>query len=160
MAFDTGAVLAKYIELRDRKTEMGKRHSEEMAPINEAMTGIENWLMHQMNSAGVDQLKVTDVGTAFKATTTSVQMQDAGAFKDFVFAPVVEGIHNYLTGTGYGIRPMDMEMIQKIIREMVAWDMVDFRAGKKGIQDYIANENATPPGVAVNTVATIQIRRA
>lgn len=153
-------VIAKYINLRDRKAELAKQQSEAMQPFNAAMESIENYLMHTMNTIGVDQLKATDVGTAFKAHATSCQMQDPLAFKSFVFAPAAEGIVNYLRSAGYGIRDLDTEAMTNIIRDLPKWDMVDFRAGKKGIQEYIANENAPVPGVAVNTVATINIRRA
>lgn len=153
-------VISKYVELRDRKAVLAKKQSEEMAPLNQAMETIENFLMHQMNTLGVDQLKAREHGTAFKAHSTSCQMADPLAFKSFVFQPVADGVINYLKSTGYGIRDMDIEAIANIIRDLPKWDMIDFRVGKKGVQEYIANENQPVPGVAVNTVATINIRRA
>lgn len=157
---DIGTIIAKYIELRDRKAEMGKRHSDELAPLNTAMEQIENWLMHQMNESGVDQLKVAGTGTAFKANSTSCQIQDATAFKEFVFTPAVEAILNQLDAMGIDTQSIGQENIVNTIRDLTRWDMVDFRAGKKGITEYIANENMPVPGVNVNTVATISIRRA
>lgn len=155
-----GEVIKKYIELRDRKAVMGARHSEEMAPLSDAMQSIENFLMHTMNTMGVDQLKDAEFGTAFKATATSVQMADPLAFKTFVFSPVIEGVFNYMLATGYAIRDLDKEQLQNILLTMPMWDMIDFRAGKKGITEFIANENTPVPGVAINTVATVNIRRA
>ena len=152
-------IIQKYIDLRDRKAELAKQQSEAMQPMNQAMEQIENYLMHTMNTLGVDSLKANGVGTAFKATTSSCQMQDPIAFKEFAFRPAAEGIINYLTSTGYGIRNIDVEAIANIIRDLPKWDVIDFRAGKKGIQEYIANENQPVPGVAVNTVATINVRR-
>jgi len=152
-------VIGKVVELRDRKAVLAKKQSEEMAPLNAAMDACENYLMHQMNELGVTQLKGEN-GTAFRATTTSVQMQDIVAFKEFVFRPVVDAIFSYLDSTGVeGLDKKDVYSVQNIVRDMVKWDMVDFRAGKKGITEFIANGEDTVPGVAINTMATVSVRR-
>ncbi len=151
-------VIKKYIELRDRKAELAKAQAEQMKPLSEAMEQIENYLMHRMNELGCDSLKANGVGTAFKANSTSCQIADAVAFKEFVFAPVVESIINQLQNGG--VTWIDPLTILGILRDLARWDMVDFRAGKKGTQEYIANENAPVPGVNVNTIATISVRRA
>lgn len=155
-----GEIIAKRIEMRDRKAELAKKHAEEMAPLNEAEQVIDNYLMHTMNQLGVDQLKENGVGTVFKKNATSVQMADPLAFKHFVFSPVAEGILNYLQNTGYALTVLDKEQLQNILLTMPMWDMIDFRAGKKGITEFIANENTSVPGVAINTIATVNIRRA
>ena len=134
-------VVKKYIELRDRKAEIAKRQSTELAPLNEAMANIEKWLMDQMNTLGVDSFK-TAHGTPYKANSNSVKLTDAGAFKGHVFAPAVEGINNYLSGTGHTLQPV-----------------VDFRAGKTGVLGYLESNEALPPGVSVETTAVINVRR-
>ena len=154
-------VIKKYIELRDRKAELVKQQGEALKPLSEAMEQIENYLMHRMNELGCDSLKANGVGTAFKANATSCQMADAVAFKEFTFKPAAEAVINYIesiTESGFG--ETEINHVNNIIRDLARWDMVDFRAGKKGIQEYIANENAPVPGVNVNTVATISVRRA
>lgn len=152
-------IVGKYVELRDRKAAMAEKHKQELAPIAEAMDNIENYLMHLLNEQGVDSFK-TKSGTAFRATATSCQMQDAEEFKSFIFKPVIDSVVNYLTNSGYAIRDTDYGVINNIIRDMPRWDMVDFRAGKKGITEYIENEKQPVPGVAINTVSTVNIRRA
>lgn len=153
-------LLTKYFELDVREEEMSKRHGEEMKPLSEAKAAIKNYLLHQMNEMGTDQFKVQGLGLAYKNHQTSCQMADAQAFKQFVFAPAVDAVVDYLTATGYGIRPMDIEPIKTAILTMTKWDMVDFRAGKTGIKEYIANENQPVPGININTIATVNIRRA
>lgn len=153
-------VIRKYIELRDRKAELAKAQAEQMKPLSDGMEQIENYLMHRMNELGCDSLKANGVGTAFKANSTSVQMQDAVAFKEFVFEPAAEAIFNQLVAYGFDLPDTGQAEFLNILRDLARWDMVDFRAGKKGIQEYIANENAPVPGVSVNTVATISVRRA
>lgn len=153
-------ILTKYIALRDRKAELAKKQAEEIAPLSEAMGNIENYLMHIMNQMGVDQLKCADIGTAFKSRATSCQMQDAAAFKEFVFQPAVDAMVNRLHAIGVSVPNSVSKDFFIIISSMTLWDMVDFRAGKKGIQEYMENEKQPVPGVAVNTVATINVRRA
>jgi len=153
-------VIKQYINLRDRKAELAKKQAEELAPLSEAMGNIENYLMHTMNTMGVDQLKCADIGTAFKARATSCQMQDAAAFKEFVFQPAIYAMLNHLKTLCITVPASLSKDFFTIISSMTLWDMVDFRAGKKGIQEYIENEKQPVPGVAVNTVAVINVRRA
>ena len=151
-------VVKKYIEIRDRKAEIAKRQSAELVPLNDAMANIEKWLMDQMNTLGVDSFK-TAHGTPYKANSNSVKLTDAGAFKGHVFAPAVEGINNYLSGTGHTLQPVDLEALLSILLQMPKWDMVDFRAGKTGVLGYLESNEALPPGVSVETTAVINVRR-
>lgn len=160
MATSVNEIIQKYIELRDRKAEIAKRHEAELAPLSQAQTDIENYLMHQMNGLGVTQLKAEGIGTVFKATSTSCQMADPIAFKEFVFTPAVNGIIGYLQATGYPIGNADGNAIANIIRDMTMWGVVDFRAGKKGITEYVIDEQKPVPGVNINSVATVNVRRA
>lgn len=68
--------IAAYIKLRDKKAEMAERHKEEMGPISEGMTKLENWLHRQMLNTGVDSFKADGVGTAFLQTMSSVTVKD------------------------------------------------------------------------------------
>jgi hypothetical protein len=151
-------VTRKYIELRDRKAEIARRHQEELAPLNEAMGHIEAWLLHQMNTLGVDTLK-NKAGTPYKSSVNSVHLVDGAVFKGHIFAPAIEAINHYLHAVGYGLQPVDLEAIKTALLSSSRWDMVDFRAGKKGILEYQEQNNALPPGVEVNTVTTVNVRR-
>lgn len=151
-------VTKKYIELRDRKAELAKKQQLELAPLNEAMSSIEAWLMDQMNALGVENFK-TASGTPYKANSNSVRMDDPLAFKRCIFLPAVDGIYHYLCAVGHSIQPADLEAITSLLQEKPRWDMVDFRAGKKGILEYQEQNNALPPGVSVETTSVINVRR-
>lgn len=151
-------VVKKYIDLRDRKAEIAKRQAEEIKPLSDAMDSIETWLLNQMNQLGVDSLK-TSSGTPYKAISNSVKLTDAGAFKGHVFAPALEGINNYLSAVGYTLQPVDLEAIQSCLQEQTRWDMVDFRAGKKGILEYLERTDEMPPGVQIDSSTVVNIRR-
>ena len=114
--------------------------------------------MIQMNELGVDSFK-TASGTPYKANANSVKMTDAGAFKGHVFAPALEAINHYLCAVGYPIQSADVQAIDSCLREKPRWDMVDFRPGKKGILEYLENYDQLPPGVQVETLSKVNIRR-
>lgn len=159
MTFNVGEIIAKYIDLRDRKAELAKKHDEEMRQFTAPMDTIENYLMHAMNLMGVSQLKESGVGTAFKAVSTSVQLKEPGEFKTFVFAPAIAAIVRHIQSLGVQLPEIEFEALANIIRDLPRWDIVELRAGKKGIQEY-QEAGGSVPGVAINSIATISIRRA
>jgi hypothetical protein len=68
-------VVAAYIKLRDKKTEMERKHKEELAPIKETMSKLENWLQRRLLEEGVESFK-TSQGTAFLQSATSATVRD------------------------------------------------------------------------------------
>lgn len=136
-------VIAKYIELRNQRTLLTKKHEEELAPTVAAMQKIELWLLAKLNEAGANSLN-TNAGTAFKVLHTSVTMADPQVFKRFVLGPAAEA---------FGID------VGSFI-DLVKWDVVDFRAGKKGIQEFMEQHDSVPPGVNVSQNTGISVRRA
>lgn len=69
------AVVAAYIKLRRGKEEIKARHKEELAPINDQMQKLENWLHRELLAQGVDSFK-TKMGTAFVQKNTSVTVAE------------------------------------------------------------------------------------
>ncbi len=86
-------------------------------------------------------------------------MADPVAFKEFVFTPAITGIINGLIAAGYPLNEVDVFTIKSSLTGLTMWDLIDFRVGKKGVQDFMANEKQPVPGVNITTVATVQIRR-
>lgn len=149
---------AKYIELRDRKAQIAERHKTELAPLQEAMASIETWLLDKMNQEGVDSFK-TPAGTPYRSVAISMKLEDDAAFKNFVFAPAVQAVVNYLSATGHAVLPVDQEAVAQIVRDHANWGVVDFRAGKKGIQEYQEESGVLPPGVSTSQFSTVNVRR-
>lgn len=152
-------VVSQYVSLRDRKAEIAKRQEEELAPLSDAMGHIESWLMSEMNKVGCDSFK-TSAGTAFKKNSNSVRMLDAEVFKEHVFQPAAEAIYHYLVASGFSIPPADIEAIKSLLQSKTKWDMVDFRVGKKGVLEHLEETSALPPGVSVETISVVNVRRA
>jgi hypothetical protein len=76
-------VVKGYVSLRDKKTEMKRGHTEELAPINEKMKLVENWLLRDLLSRGVQSQKTAE-GTAFLQKSTTATVKDRDAFLKFV----------------------------------------------------------------------------
>lgn len=151
-------VTAAYVRLRQIRAEKESSFKQSMEPIEQKMTDIENWLLNQMNVQGVDSFK-TKSGTPYKKTQTSVSLAEPEVFRDFVLKPAAEGIGTHLQAMGYVISPTMLEEFKTVIGQLIRWDVVDFRVGKKGVQEFIEEHDAPPPGVAITQFATVNIRK-
>jgi hypothetical protein len=76
-------LVAKYIDLRDRKEAIRKEATEKTAKIDAVLRKIENVLIASLDAAGVESAKTQD-GTAFVATRSSATVADRDAFLGFV----------------------------------------------------------------------------
>lgn len=76
-------VVKGYVCLRDKKGDLKKKHSEELAPINEKMMKIEGWLMRDLQTRKVQSQKTAE-GTAFIQKSTKATVRDRDAFLDHV----------------------------------------------------------------------------
>jgi hypothetical protein len=76
-------VIAKYIELRDRKAQLKAEYEAKVAPVQEAMDKAEAFILQKMEETGVTSFK-TDVGTAYVTTRTSASLADWDLFREFL----------------------------------------------------------------------------
>jgi hypothetical protein len=76
-------VVRTYVALRDKKNEIKRRHSEELAPLNEKMEKIEGWLQRNLMEQGL-QSQRTENGTAYLSTDTKATVKDRDAFFEWV----------------------------------------------------------------------------
>ena len=76
-------VVRGYVKLRDMKNEIKRRHSEELAPINEKMATLEAWLQRDLLNRKVQSQK-TVAGTAYLSTQATATVKDRDPFLDFV----------------------------------------------------------------------------
>lgn len=86
MAISAGDVIVAYLKLRDEKAKLADKHKDEMAPFNEKMTKLENYMLDLLNKAGVDSMAFKGVGTMFKKETTSVTAEEWNATLDWIKA--------------------------------------------------------------------------
>jgi hypothetical protein len=148
--YSVDEVVKKYVTLREIKRDLEKDHEEALKPINEQLEKIETWLLGRMNEDGVDSYKTRE-GTAYKTKKTSCQMADGQMYREFIFAPVVK---RFVDIWGENVGPM----VQTIIQEASRWNLVDFRALKKGVEEYIEDHKQVPPGLNVTQITTVNVR--
>jgi hypothetical protein len=72
-----------YIQLRDAKSELEKKHEAELAPIKSAMEEAEQVMLGQLNEMGVNSLR-TQHGTISKVKKTSVTVGNWDAAWQFI----------------------------------------------------------------------------
>lgn len=75
--------VAKYIELRDKKSELKKQHDAKVAKIDDALKKIEAAFLRQFSETGQQSAKF-GAGTVFIKQRTSDKVFDREAFLDFV----------------------------------------------------------------------------
>lgn len=76
-------LVAKYIELRDKKAEIKAEYDGKVAKIDEVLNKIEGKFLEVFEQTGMDSVK-TEFGTAYSSLRTSASIADREAFMEFV----------------------------------------------------------------------------
>lgn len=73
------AIVERYIQLREQKTELKRRYEENVADIDAAMERIEAHMLAMLQTLGVESVK-TRFGTPYISKQTSVTVADRPSF--------------------------------------------------------------------------------
>lgn len=76
-------LVAKYIELRDKKAEIKAEYEAKVAKIDTVLDKIEVKLLQTFDEIGMDSCK-TGAGTAYTSTRTTASVADRETFMNFV----------------------------------------------------------------------------
>lgn len=76
-------LVAKYIELRDKKYELKHQYEFRAAQLDEVLDKIEAKLLQVFDSAGMDSVK-TEFGTAYASTRATASVADKETFMNFI----------------------------------------------------------------------------
>lgn len=68
-------VIAGYLALRNKKEKLSELHKAQMAPLNEQISKLENWLQGELNKLGLTNFKGAS-GIAFLQTNTDCTSKD------------------------------------------------------------------------------------
>lgn len=79
----TGQMIEKYIALRDKKQEIEDTHKRQLKPYTEALSMLENLLLDQLNTEGIDSLKGGS-GTAYRTTHISITVNRWSETLEFI----------------------------------------------------------------------------
>jgi len=76
-------LVAKYIEMRDKKYELKHQYEFKAAQLDEVLGKIESKLLQVFDSAGMDSVK-TEFGTAYASTRSMASVADKETFMNFI----------------------------------------------------------------------------
>lgn len=76
-------LVSKYVELRDKKSQLKAEYDAKAVKLDAALDQIEAALLKTFDVAGMDSVK-TPFGTAYTTVQTSASIADADAFRAFV----------------------------------------------------------------------------
>ena len=76
-------LVGKYLEIRDKKSEIKAQYDEKVKKIDAAMTKIENFLLKNLQETGAKNIR-TEVGTAYISVRNSCTAADKQAFLDYI----------------------------------------------------------------------------
>jgi hypothetical protein len=76
-------VVAKYIALRDMKSQMKVEYEAKVAPVQAAMDKAEAFILSELDRTGTEAFK-TSAGTAYSTTRTAASLADWDLFKEFL----------------------------------------------------------------------------
>lgn len=76
-------LVAKYIEIRDKKAEIKAEYDLKVSRLDEMLDKIENKFLQVFSETGMESIR-TEFGTAFASTRTSCTVADKEIFMDYV----------------------------------------------------------------------------
>ena len=120
-------LVAKYIELRDKKYELKHQYEFKAAKIDEVLDKIEAKLLETFDSAGIDSCK-TEAGTAYASSFSTASVADPDAFLEFII-------------------------------ENEEWSLIERRASKTAVEQFIVANGDVPPGINYRKERVVNIRR-
>lgn len=80
---NTKELIAKYLEIRDKRDALKAEHAKEIKRFNDALAKVEEHFLKHFNEAGEESTK-TAAGTAYRTVRTSAKVADRDAFLAFV----------------------------------------------------------------------------
>lgn len=123
-------LVANYIKLRDRKSQLKKQYDEKVAKVDAVMDKMEAIILKTFQDSGIDSAR-TDAGTAYISTRTSATV---------------------------GSREELFQWIQEDFDERSIF--LENRVSKVAVEQYKAANDDLPPGVNFRSEVTVGVRRA
>ena len=150
MDIELGALIERYHELKATVKEMEMEYAEATKPYNAAIQAIETECLARLQAQGLQNAK-TPHGTAYLATQTRVSVKDKTAFLRSMLEKVVQDVAavdwNFAT---------TMDVVEEVLQD---FPMLDIRALKEPVKEFVKENNANPPGVEVSHWVECNIRK-
>ena len=123
-------LVANYIKLRDKKSQLKKQYDEKVAKVDAVMDRMEAIILKTFQDSGIDSAR-TDAGTAYISTRTSATV----ANREELF-----------------------QWIQEDFEERSIF--LENRVSKVAVEQFKAANDDLPPGVNYRSEITVGVRRA
>lgn len=123
-------LVANYIKLRDKKSQLKKQYDEKVAKVDAVMDKMEAIILKTFQDSGIDSAR-TDAGTAYVSTRTSASV----ASREEFFAWVLQDTEERLS-------------------------FLENRVNKTMVDQYKAANDDLPPGINFRSEVTVGVRRA
>jgi len=123
-------LVANYIKLRDKKSQLKKQYDEKVAKVDAVMDKMEAIILKTFQDSGIDSAR-TDAGTAYISTRTSATV---------------------------GSREELFQWIQEDFEERSIF--LENRVSKVAVEQFKAANDDLPPGVNFRSELVVGVRRA
>lgn len=123
-------LVANYIKLRDKKSELKKQYDEKVAKVDAVMDKMAAIILKTFQDSGIDSAR-TDAGTAYISTRTSATVASREEF------------------FGWVLQDPDERSI-----------FLENRVSKVAVEQFKAANDDLPPGVNYRSEITVGVRRA
>ena len=123
-------LVANYIKLRDKKSQLKKQYDEKVAKVDAVMDKMEAIILKTFQDSGIDSAR-TDAGTAYISTRTSATVGSREEFLSWVLQDPEE-------------RSIFLEN----------------RVSKVAVEQFKAANDDLPPGINFRSEVTVGVRRA
>ena len=123
-------LVANYIKLRDKKSQLKKQYDEKVAKVDAVMDKMEAIILKTFQDSGIDSAR-TDAGTAYISTRTSATVGSREEFLSWV------------------LQDPDERSI-----------FLENRVSKVAVEQFKAANDDLPPGINFRSEITVGVRRA
>ena len=123
-------LVANYIKLRDKKSQLKKQYDEKVAKVDAVMDKMEAIILKTFQDSGIDSAR-TDAGTAYISTRTSAAVGSREEFLSWV------------------LQDPDERSI-----------FLENRVSKVAVEQFKAANGDLPPGINFRSEVTVGVRRA
>jgi hypothetical protein len=152
-------LIERYFDLKDTLKEIEAERAELEKPYVAAMQTIENEFLVRLQARGAQNTKVDGVGTAYLATQTRVSVKDKQAFFAEMLANAVEQAGDASTIEELMMDAPSVASVASRLLATQAFSMLDIRALKEPVKEFVKENGANPPGVKVSHWVECNIRK-
>lgn len=129
MEYTIGDKIERYLAIRAKKKALDDAHDAAIKPYAQALEVLENDFLAAMNAQGVQNIKGSNGGLAYKTTVMQCTMEDRSA------------------------------LIRHVMSDPSAFDLFTNSLAKDAVKTFVEEHNEPPPGVKVNYITKVNVRK-